>query len=130
MFFLLNKLQSNQILKESGLPYIASNNYIWIRTSLFYEHRLHFVFVFQNLTLSFDVLADHWLIFTELLSGRCYARLHPRAVNCRKKKCGHSNQVNILSLFIIIVSLRVKGKNFSLIGLFVWLQLRPKKKIK
>jgi hypothetical protein len=25
---------------------------------------------------------------------RCYARLHPRAVNCRKKKCGHSNQVN------------------------------------
>ncbi|KAK6935606.1 Ubiquitin-like domain [Dillenia turbinata] len=24
---------------------------------------------------------------------RCYARLHPRAVNCRKKKCGHSNQL-------------------------------------
>ena len=22
---------------------------------------------------------------------RCYARLHPRAVNCRKKKCGHTN---------------------------------------
>ena len=27
------------------------------------------------------------------LFARCYARLHPRAVNCRKKKCGHSNQV-------------------------------------
>ncbi|KAJ0087836.1 hypothetical protein Patl1_32585 [Pistacia atlantica] len=25
--------------------------------------------------------------------ARCYARLHPRAVNCRKKKCGHSNQL-------------------------------------
>nr|XP_043621398.1 ubiquitin-like [Erigeron canadensis] len=24
---------------------------------------------------------------------KCYARLHPRAVNCRKKKCGHSNEV-------------------------------------
>jgi hypothetical protein len=24
---------------------------------------------------------------------RCYARLHPRAKNCRKKKCGHSNQL-------------------------------------
>jgi ubiquitin-large subunit ribosomal protein L40e len=24
---------------------------------------------------------------------RCYARLHPRAVNCRKKKCGHSNDL-------------------------------------
>ena len=26
---------------------------------------------------------------------RCYARLHPRAVNCRKKKCGHTNQLRI-----------------------------------
>lgn len=24
---------------------------------------------------------------------RCYARLPARAVNCRKKKCGHSNQL-------------------------------------
>ena len=24
---------------------------------------------------------------------RCYARLHPRAKNCRKKKCGHTNQL-------------------------------------
>ncbi|PWA57927.1 ubiquitin-60S ribosomal protein L40 [Artemisia annua] len=24
---------------------------------------------------------------------KCYARLHPRATNCRKKKCGHSNQL-------------------------------------
>ena len=24
---------------------------------------------------------------------RCYARLHPRATNCRKKKCGHTNQL-------------------------------------
>lgn len=32
--------------------------------------------------------------------GRCYARLHPRAVNCRKKKCGHSNQVCFCYLFL------------------------------
>ncbi|GLE03314.1 hypothetical protein PINS_up012204 [Pythium insidiosum] len=25
----------------------------------------------------------------------CYARLPPRATNCRKKKCGHSNQLRI-----------------------------------
>jgi ribosomal protein L40E len=24
---------------------------------------------------------------------RCYARLHPRAVNCRKKKCGRTSQL-------------------------------------
>ena len=23
---------------------------------------------------------------------KCYARLHPRATNCRKKKCGHTNR--------------------------------------
>ena len=26
---------------------------------------------------------------------RCYARLHPRATNCRKKKCGHTNQLRV-----------------------------------
>jgi ribosomal protein L40E len=26
---------------------------------------------------------------------RCYARLHPRAKNCRKRKCGHSNHLRI-----------------------------------
>ena len=30
---------------------------------------------------------------TRSLLCRCYARLHPRAVNCRKKKCGHTNQL-------------------------------------
>jgi large subunit ribosomal protein L40e len=26
---------------------------------------------------------------------RCYARLPIKAVNCRKKKCGHSNQLRM-----------------------------------
>jgi len=26
---------------------------------------------------------------------KCYARLHARAHNCRKKKCGHSNQLRV-----------------------------------
>merc|ERR1712070_903224 len=25
----------------------------------------------------------------------CYARLPPRAINCRKKQCGHSNQLRV-----------------------------------
>ena len=29
----------------------------------------------------------------KLICRKCYARLHPRAKNCRKKKCGHSNQL-------------------------------------
>ncbi|KAM7258648.1 hypothetical protein ACFE04_014389 [Oxalis oulophora] len=29
----------------------------------------------------------------KMVCRKCYARLHPRAKNCRKKKCGHSNQL-------------------------------------
>lgn len=29
----------------------------------------------------------------KMICRDCYARLHPRAVNCRKKKCGHSSQL-------------------------------------
>lgn len=34
-----------------------------------------------------------WLTIPVLC--RCYARLPPRAVNCRKKKCGHTNELRI-----------------------------------
>merc|ERR1712176_1188097 len=29
----------------------------------------------------------------KMICRKCYARLHPRAVNCRKKKCGHTSQL-------------------------------------
>ena len=29
----------------------------------------------------------------KMICRKCYARLHPRAKNCRKKKCGHSNHL-------------------------------------
>ncbi|KAF4018172.1 hypothetical protein G4228_009421 [Cervus hanglu yarkandensis] len=29
----------------------------------------------------------------KMICYKCYARLHPRAVNCRKKKCGHTNNL-------------------------------------
>jgi len=29
----------------------------------------------------------------KMVCRMCYARLPPRAINCRKKKCGHSNQL-------------------------------------
>jgi len=31
----------------------------------------------------------------KMICRKCYARLHPRAKNCRKKKCGHSNHLRI-----------------------------------
>jgi large subunit ribosomal protein L40e len=29
----------------------------------------------------------------KMICRKCFARLHPRAKNCRKKKCGHSSQL-------------------------------------
>eukprot|EP00929_Paragymnodinium_shiwhaense_P114987 TRINITY_DN8355_c0_g1_i4.p2 TRINITY_DN8355_c0_g1~~TRINITY_DN8355_c0_g1_i4.p2 ORF type:complete len:129 (+),score=33.65 TRINITY_DN8355_c0_g1_i4:9-395(+) len=29
----------------------------------------------------------------KMICRKCYARLHARAVNCHKKKCGHTNQL-------------------------------------
>ena len=31
----------------------------------------------------------------KMVCRKCYARLHPRATNCRKRKCGHSNHLRI-----------------------------------
>ena len=29
----------------------------------------------------------------KMICRKCYARLHPRATNCRKKKCGHTSSI-------------------------------------
>ncbi|XP_006834972.1 PREDICTED: ubiquitin-60S ribosomal protein L40-like [Chrysochloris asiatica] len=29
----------------------------------------------------------------KMICRKCYARLHPSAMNCRKKKCGHTNNL-------------------------------------
>ena len=29
----------------------------------------------------------------KMICRKCYARLHAKATNCRKKKCGHTNQL-------------------------------------
>ena len=29
----------------------------------------------------------------KMICRKCYARLHPKAKNCRKKKCGHSSDL-------------------------------------
>merc|ERR1712008_605794 len=31
----------------------------------------------------------------KMICRKCYARLHPRATNCRKKKCGHTSNIRI-----------------------------------
>src|SRR4029079_5566018 len=45
----------------------------------------------------------------KMICRKCYARLHPRAKNCRKKKCGHSNQLRPKK--------KIKQKNQSFLDL-------------
>ncbi|CAN7007040.1 unnamed protein product [Brassica rapa subsp. trilocularis] len=64
----------------------------------------------------------------KMICRKCYARLHPRAVNCRKKKCGHSNQV-FASVSFLILCFTIFSCVLISDSVFFW-QLRPKKKIK
>ena len=43
---------------------------------------------------SLEVLAKKYNC-DKMICRKCYARLHPRANQCRKKKCGHSNNIRI-----------------------------------
>lgn len=94
------------------------------------------------MSLYHEVLLGHWPDVLPFIC-RCYARLHPRAVNCRKKKCGHSNQVSVTALHSVVpvcrlahvVSVLPFGKHWSSTKLMKYLllfsfQLRAKKKIK
>ena len=31
----------------------------------------------------------------KMICRKCYARLHPRATNCRKKMCGHTSNLRV-----------------------------------
>jgi ribosomal protein L40E/ubiquitin len=61
----------------------------------------------------------------KMICRKCYARLPPRATNCRKKKCGHSNQLRYVFFGLL------NGRLFINFSLFVYVQLySPKKKLK
>nr|GEV31206.1 hypothetical protein [Tanacetum cinerariifolium] len=59
---------------------------------------------------------------------KCYARLHPRAVNCRKKKCGHSNQLRPKKKIKCYARLHPRAVNCRKKKCGHSNQLRPKKK--
>ncbi|GER44994.1 polyubiquitin [Striga asiatica] len=60
--------------------------------------------------LSLSALAKKYKL-DKLICRKCYARLHPRATNCRKKKCGHSNQIFVKTLTGKTVTLEVESSD-------------------
>ncbi|KAK3953839.1 ribosomal L40e family-domain-containing protein [Pseudoneurospora amorphoporcata] len=39
----------------------------------------------------------------KMICRKCYARLPPRATNCRKRKCGHTNQLRPKKKYVYAV---------------------------
>jgi ribosomal protein L40E len=60
----------------------------------FLESTLHLVLRLRGGAIepSLRLLAEKYNC-EKMICRKCYARLPPRATNCRKKKCGHSNQL-------------------------------------
>ncbi|KAJ6387657.1 hypothetical protein OIU78_017373 [Salix suchowensis] len=60
----------------------------------------------------------------KMICRKCYARLHPRAVNCRKKKCGHSNQlrpkkkIKVFPPRIPVPVIRIPWGNLNVVPMF------------
>src|SRR5256885_16270203 len=63
-------------------------------TNLIQESTLHLVLRLRGgiIEPSLKALASKYNC-EKMICRKCYARLPPRATNCRKKKCGHSNQL-------------------------------------
>ncbi|CAH8528056.1 unnamed protein product [Schistosoma bovis] len=41
----------------------------------------------------------------KMICRKCYARLHPKATNCRKRKCGHTSNSQMFRFFSNVVCL-------------------------
>nr|GEX56397.1 ubiquitin-60S ribosomal protein L40 [Tanacetum cinerariifolium] len=82
-----------------------------IKEAMSRESTLHLVLKLRGgiIELSLMALARKYNQ-DKTICRNCYARLHPRAVKCRKKKCGHSNQK--------FKGLANQGLHFSSVGIF------------
>ena len=67
----------------------------WINTFFpIVESTLHLVLRLRGGVIepSLRILAQKYNC-DKMICRKCYARLHPRATNCRKAKCGHTNNL-------------------------------------
>merc|ERR1711943_109900 len=71
------------------------------------ESTLHFVLRLRGGVIepSLAILAKYNC--DKKICRKCYARLHPRATNCRKRKCGHSNQLRPKKKLRYIISIEL-----------------------
>lgn len=83
---------------ESQARNLQVHGYITEYVSVFFymltESTLHLVLRLRGGVIepTLRILAQKYNC-DKMICRKCYARLHPRATNCRKKKCGHTNNI-------------------------------------
>lgn len=82
----------NKVLIELDIK--MGNRGIKISNNFFLESTLHLVLRLRGGVIepTLRILAQKYNC-DKMICRKCYARLHPRATNCRKKKCGHTNNI-------------------------------------
>merc|ERR1712137_792243 len=64
----------------------------------------------------------------KMICRKCYARLHARAVNCRKKKCGHTNwlrpkkEAEMIGIHVLCYQECMRGEHVLRLGEMSFLQ--------
>lgn len=77
-----------------GLAVRANLTIVHTDDFIFTESTLHLVLRLRGGVIepTLRILAQKYNC-DKMICRKCYARLHPRATNCRKKKCGHTNNI-------------------------------------
>lgn len=93
IFFFVNHscVEFNLIIK---IEKFYSFNFIHLFFKKILESTLHLVLRLRGGVIepTLRLLAQKYNC-DKMICRKCYARLHPRATNCRKKKCGHTNNL-------------------------------------
>uniref|UniRef100_A0A5F4WG28 Ubiquitin-ribosomal protein eL40 fusion protein n=1 Tax=Callithrix jacchus TaxID=9483 RepID=A0A5F4WG28_CALJA len=84
-------LEACPVTEELRLGSVGQSLSLWLSPT---ESTLHLVLRLRGgiIEPSLRQLAQKYNC-DKMICRKCYARLHPRAVNCRKKKCGHTNNL-------------------------------------
>jgi large subunit ribosomal protein L40e len=85
----IQKGEPDKVSNEVGSLFLTSSCFF-----PFAESTLHLVLRLRGGVIepSLRILAQKYNC-DKMICRKCYARLHPRATNCRKKKCGHTSNI-------------------------------------
>ena len=79
---------------QKGKTFSQAHTNLILKSLMSAESTLHLVLRLRGGVIepSLRILAMKYNC-DKMICRKCYARLHPRATNCRKSKCGHTNNL-------------------------------------